>query len=162
MDVKVTLAGGSLAQSVTDTVTFSAQSDGTWIGDVTFEDISHGDGYYLLVKGPKHVQKRICEDLPFELTDGTYSCETGEITIDESELVLDFTGIKLLAGDVPPQDGVVDSLDLAIVREIIAQPTADRSATELIEIGDLNFDGIVDSQDFDLIIETLEIGNSED
>ena len=52
-------------------------------------------------------------------------------------------------------DGVVDSQDLAEVRNIIASPIAARKDPENLSIADLNSDGIVDSQDYSLIIASI-------
>ncbi len=161
MDVRLTLAGGALSQSKVQTVPFTAQSGATWTGEATFEDIPKADGYYLLVKGPKHLQKRVCEVAPRESSPGTYFCQSGEISIQDSQIDLDSTGIKMLAGDVD-FNGVIDSIDLAAVRNTVARPISERSSQSAVDFADLNFEEIVDSQDFDLVIETLEVGNIAD
>ena len=62
-----------------------------------------------------------------------------------------------MVGDLPDQDGVVDSYDTSLVRENFGSkdPT-------VLQYADLNYDGIVDSSDFSRIIEALSIKYDEE
>jgi hypothetical protein len=56
----------------------------------------------------------------------------------------------MLAGDLPVQNGIVDSVDLAYLRA-----NAGSREVEALSRADLNFDNIVDTQDYALVINAL-------
>jgi len=141
----------------TRTVNFSVQGDGTWVSDVNYENIPLGGDYYALIKGAKHLQKKICKNNPTENVAGTYNCIDGQITIDSGNNTLNFSNILLLAGDLPIQDGIINSVDLAYVRNNFSNQSA-----EVLARGDLNLDGIVDSQDYGLIINSISFKYDEE
>ena len=66
--------------------------------------VTSGSNYYLLVKGPKHLQVRFCQN-----SGQARPCTKGNITLNNGENILDFTGYPLPGGDLPPQDGVVNA-----------------------------------------------------
>jgi hypothetical protein len=136
---------------------FNVDDQGVWTGRVTFANVTPGSGYLVYVKGPKHLQKKICDATPTEssLGSGTYSCQNGNITLQSGENNFDFTGILLLGGDLPVngrQDGVINALDTAFVRNSIGKTDAATAA-----IADINLDGMVDTQDWSIVLQTLSI-----
>jgi len=144
--VNVSLLGPT---SITRSVTMRRQSDGTYAGvmDVLGQQ---GGGYALLLKGPYHLQRRICNSSPVESVGAPYKCETGNITLAAGKNVLDLTNIELKVGDLPKQDGVLDSLDLVRVRQHLGG-----IATNDLEQADINGDGIVDTQDLSLVLQSM-------
>lgn len=155
MQVRVTLSGGDLAQPQQQTSQFSAGADGVWTGNVSFNATPRND-YFLLVKGPKHVQKKICSSNPTENNPGIYSCSNGTISLSAGQNSLDASKIILFVGDLSPQDGIVDSYDISYVGQHLGS-----TDSQALTIGDLNLDGIVDSQDYSLIIAALGIKYDE-
>ncbi len=131
---------------------------GTWIGTGYF-DIPAGSGYYILIKGPKHVQKKICVNSPTEGKglEGTYSCSVGNITINKDTTTLDFSNIMLLAGDLPGQDGVVNSYDISLVQNNLGS-----TDSNILAKADINLDGRINTQDYSLIIYALSIRTDEE
>ncbi len=134
----------------TKQVSFSPQADGAYVANTSYSNISPSKKYSLLVKGPKHIQKRICTNSPSENVSGTYKCKDSEITFKTGDNTLDFTNIVLLSGDLPLQNGIVDAVDIAYIRNNIGKSDAD-----IVARADLNFDGVVDTQDYTLIINAL-------
>ncbi len=159
MRVKLTLVSGS--NKYEKDTEFTVDDAGVWTGTAAFTNVAAANNYYLLVKGPKHIQKRICVNNPSETVPGTYSCFQGAIPVQSSSLILNLSTIKLLAGDLPQQDSIVDSYDTSLVRNIVAQPVAERTSQTNLQLADINLDGIVDSQDFSLVIAALSIRSDE-
>ncbi len=132
-----------------------------WEGEARFAGVASGSGYLVAIKGPQHVQRLICDDQPAETSGsigGLYKCERdgddhqiGGITLGRGANILDFDGITQFAGDLPEQDGVIDSLDLANVRQSLGSTESDA-----LEMADLNLDGVVNTADFSLVIQGLE------
>ena len=130
---------------------FTAQSDGTWTGTVVFDDMRSSLVGTIYIKGPKHIKKKICSNKPSEPVPGGYRCGEFElIELKKGENTLDFSSIVLLAGDLPIQNGVVDAVDLAFIRQTLTNQDSEK----LIR-GDLNLDGIIDTQDFSLVLSAL-------
>ena len=113
----------------------------------------------LLIKGPKHIQKKICDDVPTETFGGTYRCRinSSKISIPSQTVNLDFSNIVFLVGDLPEQDGVVDSYDISFIRNNL-----NSSDPKVIATGDLNMDGVIDTQDYSLLIAALSIRYDEE
>lgn len=157
MTVKVTIAGGELPNPVTQTGQFIADDQGVFRGAVSFEGIKPGRGYRILVKGDKHMQKKVCQAQPSEYYPGGYHCSEGLITIVKGQNYLDFSNIALLVGDLPEQDGIVNSYDTSLVRNLIG-------ATDPDSLGraDLNLDGMVNAQDYSLVIAALSVRYDEE
>ncbi len=157
----VAIGGGSLDDN-TDYVynTFTHKGEGVYEGMVTFDPtkVRSATNYRIIVKGPKHLAKRFCVANP---TGGyAYFCppNAASVSLNTGLNEFDFSGVQLIAGDLPldgSQDGVVDSSDLTFIRDNLGVKSAD-----IIKVGDLNFDGIVDTQDYSIIINNLV--NNED
>jgi hypothetical protein len=151
--VKLNLTNGSSKEEKSDVeLTSSSENNGVFTGTVTFSKIIPGPGYQLYVKGPKHVQKRFCNAAP---TGGAeYRCSGSEqIIIASGENTLNLVEVPLLSGDLAlPQDGVLNSRDIVALKKCI-----NKTDTECLNIGDLNYDGAVKAQDFSLIIESMGI-----
>jgi len=153
---KVKLKGSTNTDYKTGKLT--ADNDGTWTGSVAFSNIPTGPGtkYTIFVKAGKHIQKRICSFAPSGSKGGTYNCSDSAIPLSKGVNNLDFSGILLLVGDLPSssgvQNGVIDSYDISYVLNHLGSQEEDQLA-----IGDLNFDGVIDTQDRSLIIQSLNI-----
>ena len=140
----------------TRTISFSPQADGTWVADTEYNNIPEASNYHITVKGPKHLQKRVCANNPTEIVDGTYRCNNGVVVIKEGNNTLDFSKVYMLAGDLPLQNGIIDAVDIIYIRSNFGSQSA-----EVIARGDLNYDGIVDSQDYGIIINALSFKYDE-
>ena len=155
--VTVTVVKDNNKQTVSNMM-FVANDEGNWTPNtpMVFDQIPPGTGYYILVKGGKHLQRKICQNNPSETYPCTYHCDQGKITLSAGDNNLDFSGIVLLAGDLPEQDGIVNSYDTSLVRNNLGKTDADA-----IRLADINLDGIVDTQDYSLIIVALSIRTDE-
>jgi hypothetical protein len=146
---------GLWSNSSNQKVEFTYQSNGVWVGSFDLKNIyesgGYGPYYTFFIKGPKHIKKKICDMSPSESIPGTYKCKYGNIQFKEGENELDFTKIILLAGDLPTQDGIVNSLDFAFIRQNFGSTDA-----EVLLRGDLNLDGIIHTDDHTLIKTALE------
>lgn len=161
MLVKVGIGGGSSASPISSqTGTFTANDAGVWSGSVTFPAITTGSNYRILVKGPKHLQKRICDAIPSESYPGSYSCNDGKMSLQAGVNSFDFSKVYQLAGDLPEQNGVqngfTNSYDTSLIRNNLN--SADPA---ILKFADLNLDGIVNTQDFSLAIAALEFRSDE-
>lgn len=133
---------------------FVADDNGIWSGTTTIGNtvIDQTKKYSLLIKGPRHVQKKVCDILPAESSFGAYRCSLSNISLLSGSNTFNFSNILLLTGDLPPQDGVVNSYDLSFIRNNLHKETADS-----LQKADLNQDGRIDVQDWSLIIASLSI-----
>ncbi len=143
---KVTLVGST---NVTSTVSLFPDEKGLYTGAIDVQAIPAAT-YTILIKGPRHIQKKICDAVPNEPLAGQYTCTVGKITLKAGTNTFDLNKITLLAGDLATQDGVIDSVDLASIRQRIGS-----QKEEDLAIADLNRDGIVDTQDFSLVLYSL-------
>jgi len=169
MNVRIKVGGGNLSTPVSVEANFNltnnrnSENDALiWEGSVNLpSQVVPGQNYYLLVKGPKHIQKKICESNPQETTGGSYRCRgENRIILSSGQNNLDFSKIYLLSGDLPIngiQDGVVDSLDTSFIRNNLG-----RTNPETISIADLNLDGRIDTQDWSMVIYALSIKTDEE
>ncbi|NTU46951.1 hypothetical protein HGA88_04980 [Candidatus Roizmanbacteria bacterium] len=160
-DVKVTLQKISgTSYSSTKTVTFTSDANGIWSGTTNF-DATAGPGYTVLVKGSKHLQKKFCVINPVQNSTGWYQCGNSSITLVSGANSMDFSAVSLLPGDLAinngAQRGVVDSLDLNTVRKYFGH-----TDSEALTLADLNLDGVVDTQDYSLVLHTLSVYNDEE
>ncbi|MEN9328340.1 MAG: Dockerin type domain [Candidatus Parcubacteria bacterium] len=158
LKVKVTVAGGPNGREFTDSkiVDFRSDASGIWTATGGF-NAPAGNNYKVYIKGPKHLQKKVCQSTPTETYGGTYRCsEVGTITLASGNNNLDFSGILQMVGDLPDQNGIVDSYDIAYLRTGLGATDPKSVAT-----ADLNLDGIVDSQDYSLLIASLSIKYDE-
>lgn len=162
ISVKVKLGGGSsnLVPTTAQTVQFTTVGDGIYTGNTAF-DVPPGNGYYVLVKGGSHVQKKVCQSTPTESVIGTYRCgSTPGITLQNGDNMFDLSGIYMLAGDLNlpgGQDGVVDSQDIGYIRQNLGS-----TDPAVLAIGDLNHDGNINQQDMSLILGSLAIKVDEE
>ncbi len=166
--VKVTVFGGPIIladESATtknpsifsQQVNFVADDSGVWTGTVSFPYLLPGSDYRILTKGPKHIQKKICNQVPTETYPGSYHCGQGKITLTSGVNDLDFSGIYQLVGDLPEQDGIVNSYDVSLVRNSL-----NKGDTDSLRLADLNLDGVVNAQDYSLVIAALSIRSDEE
>jgi len=118
-------------------------SSNTGIGDYTF-----------YVKGEKHAANKFC----------TYSqdgpCQgAGSLVIPYETAIpmpfYDFTGYALEPGDLPPQDGKVDSADFGKVTSLMGKLCSELTEEEK-HTADLDYNGCVNIRDAFLIRKTLE------
>lgn len=149
MNVKVTVVSSS-SQKYESSAQFEAGPNGVWIGSPTFSGLRAGDGYRIFVKGPYHIQKKVCIATPTEQYPGSYRCQEGKRITIAANQTFDFSQIILMAGDLPQQDGLVDSYDLSLIRNNLGKK--DDSA---VRSADVNRDGIVDAQDYALVVASL-------
>ena len=169
MKVRIKVAGGNLSSPVSVdadfTLTNNRNSDTDaliWEGSVNLPNqVIAGQNYYLLVKGPKHIQKKICDNTPSETTAGSYRCQEGQrIILSAGQNNLDFSKIYLLGGDLPVnglQDGVIDSLDTSYIRNNLGKTDSD-----VISVADINLDGRIDTQDWSTVIYALSVKTDEE
>jgi len=136
---------------------FKLGERGVWSGTVSFADIIPGNNYKVYIKGAKHMQKKICDSRPVEHVDGGYVCAMGNISISLGENSFDFSFITLPVGDLPIQDGIVNSYDISMVRNNLGNRDY---AT--VSAADVNLDGKVDTQDYALIMSALSVRTDEE
>ncbi len=153
--------GGLAPLADCGTGTFTSDDNGIWSGTVSC-NATPGPGYIVYTKGPKHIQKKICDATPTESTvgPGTYHCSDGKITLAAGTNSLDFSGILQLTGDLPVsgrQDGAVTALDTSFIRNNLG--STDPAA---LAIGDVNLDGKIDTQDWSLVIAALSVRGDEE
>lgn len=147
---------------------------------LTFDNVPLGETFKVFVKGPKHLQKKVCENNPQEpsapvsqtypngIREGGYTCTEGQITLVAGNNDLDFTGIYQLAGEIPlngtgpegekqaaGQDKIVDAVDITTLRNALKRDQAERQETDLLNKADLSLNAIVDAQDYQLAIYSL-------
>lgn len=156
MKVKVTLKYENDDPIGSVSSDFVAGSDGVWSGTANFNKPDLTRQFKVLIKGPTHIQKRVCDTKPTETAPGSYRC-TGGITLTDGVNNLDFSGIYQLVGDLPEQDGVVNSYDTSLVRNNLGKTDA-----EALRLADVNLDGRVDTQDYSLIISALSVRADEE
>ncbi|MDO8497041.1 MAG: M4 family metallopeptidase [bacterium] len=157
MKVRVTLAGTTQSARIEQYGNFTSGNNGIWTGRVDFPTIPAGN-YKVFVKGPKHIQKKLCVTSPTETQPGSYRCRAGEmISLVKGNNALDFSGITFFVGDLPEQDGLVNSFDFSLIRNNLGAVNA-----SVLSTADLNFDGIIDAQDYSLVITALSIRYDEE
>lgn len=150
MTVKVILASGS-ASLATQSAVFNADEQGVWRGLVIFKNIADSVNYRLKIKGPKHLQKVICEAAPKETEAGKYKCEQGAIALNRGDnKSFDFSSILLLTGDLPDENNLQDG---KLTTEDLIYVLNNQNSTDAKVLGraDLNLDGLVNSADLSLI-----------
>ncbi len=150
MNVRVDLEG-SRGFKNDQVVQFKADGSGLWNGVMKINDVPLSEEYAVLIKGPKHLSRKICQATPQENVPGTYRCENnGEIELKEGGNNLDFSNVVILAGDIPVQNQVVDAADIIFIRQNFGNTGA-----SALTRGDLNLDGIIDTQDYSLVMAAL-------
>ena len=152
MNIKFKVSGCGLAAPVESTGKFVADNSGIWTGQVGFNlSACTTSNYIVFVKGPRHLQKKICDATPTETAVGTYRCGEGKINIVAGANTFDFSGIVLLSGDID-QNGTVDSADISFIRNNLGKTDAATLAK-----CDINLDGKCDTQDYSLVIFALSM-----
>lgn len=122
-------------------------SDGTFSGKVAFPNFKDGNKFSLMIKADKYLLRRICDPNPSEAKVGAYNCTSPKLTIRKGEPnSFDFSKMSLLPGDLGIADGFLNGYDLNIVRMNLG-----KNITESVALSDLNYDGIVDQKDFEII-----------
>ncbi len=104
----------------------TSEGFGTFGGEIT-KRLRSGD-YAFYLKVPKHLGVM----------------ETN-VNISSPIVDVDFSDTPMPAGDVNPQDGIIDSYDLFTIRSLFG-----KTDTRSLTVADLNNDGIVDVKDFEL------------
>lgn len=134
---------------------FKADNQGVWKGKVSFQ--GRPGRYKIFAKGPKHIQKELCFN-PDKTNLGDYRCsQEAAVQLSQGENDLDFSNLILMVGDLPEQDGLADSLDFALVRNNIGS-----REEAILKVADVNLDGIIDSQDYALMLIALSIRYDEE
>lgn len=143
--VKCGIACGGPITPVEQTAEFKANEKGIWNGTLVYSGVQPGSCNKIFCKGPKQMQKRVCNNVPTETFPGSYNpnCDKERIILTNGENNLDFTGIYMLVGDLPAQDGIANSADMARVIKFF-----DQSTPEAIKAADLNGDGAVNAYDY--------------
>jgi len=114
--------------------------------------------FSVLVKGEKHIAVRYCK-----FTGQTTRCDFNQTMAygpTSSDVYFDFTGLPLPAGDLPPQDGKVDHIDINLIKALMGKTQSNLTTTDL-STGDLNYDGFINMYDTFLILKTMEIRYDE-
>ncbi len=133
------------------TAEFIADDKGIWSGSTGF-NVDVNAKYILYVKGPYQIQKKICDVPPTETAGGTYRCVKGNITLKNGSNDLDLSGVVLLAGDLPDQDGSITAYDTSLIYNNLGKDN---------DKCDVNRDGKCDTQDYSLVIAALSVKNDE-
>ncbi len=150
IDVKAKISGCNLSSPKETVGRFTADDNGIWSGTFVF-DLNPCANYILYIKGPHHLQKKVCDPSPSESSFGTYRCLQGKLDIKSGQNNFDFSKILFLAGDLD-QNGVTDSVDISLIRNNLGK--TDQS---ILSKADINHDGRVDTQDFSLVIAALSV-----
>jgi len=147
MQVRVGVGDGGLAEPVYKTVEFKSDDNGHFNGTASFNLPTRKD-YKLLVKCEHCLQRKVCDKDAKEEEAASYSCDKGKVELKNGSNNFDLSGIVQLACDIPAgkQDGVCNSADFALVRNLLGKTDDDA-----IRKADLNFDGIVNAIDFSLM-----------
>jgi len=129
---------------------------GVYTGRINLSGVPAGTNYAIFIKGPQHLARKFCENNQKE------RCRTvgGNITLNDGVNDYDFTGLPLEAGDLPGeqgQDGVVNALDFSLWKNSYGM-----NENEKLLVADVNFDGIINVADWNLIRETLSVRYEEE
>lgn len=158
--VKVQLAKGTgktAQDSLPQFISVKVGTDGLWHGSVVFPNVKSTDTYAILIKGPKHLQKRICQNNPTEKTQGAYECVGGEIKLDAENKDITTSGITMMTGDIGLQDSILNAYDLSFIQNTIQKTGKNVSAD-----ADVNYDGKVNKIDYDLVRYSLTHTSGQD
>jgi|GEM_PF-5824712 len=159
------------SEAAFDSVNFTVDGAAAWTGKLS-KALLPADDYYLIIKGPKHLARKICKNSPEDLSGQPYHCAGPAISLKAGDNSIDLSSIYLFAGDfakqesdtstkaVAGQDGLANSADYGVVAEII--DNTESVSADLKAMSDLNYDGFVDAQDYSLIYETWKNGFNQD
>lgn len=160
MNVKIKVIGGALTAPIERVGTFMSDTNGIWSGSIGFDSVISTEKYSVFVKGPKHLQKKICEATPTEASSGIYRCGASNITLTQGTNDLDFSGIMLLSGDIygpsQAQDGLVNSIDISFIRNNLG-----KSDAATLAVCDIDLSGVCDTRDYSLVINSLLVKTDE-
>ncbi len=147
--VKIKLVGFEESKTFED-VHVTADANGVFSGTFVAQGIKPS-GWAFVIKGPKHLAMKFCHNNQTNICLGQ-----GNLTILKGENNFDFTGLKLLAGDIPDlngiQDGVADSSDFAILVKALDEQDRLRMNSQR---ADLNFDRLNTGADIQLFLKTV-------
>lgn len=132
-----------------------------WEGQVELDGVTADTQYSILIKGPRHLQRKFCENQPTEQAEEglPYRClGSGKISLQAGINQFDFSGVLLQAGDLPTtnglQDGIINLHDVSVVLNMVRSGISTNPADLLVADMDLN--GVVNAKDRSYLIETLE------
>ena len=151
--VKIKIGKGEDFLKEIDSINVAANNQGVFENDPVIlpSTITPGPNYYFLVKGPKHLQAKYCR-ASGQTSDG---CTNGQITLREDANNLNFSSLPLLVGDLPhplyDQDGTVNAFDAVLLVGCFETP----ESQNCLDWADLNFDGILNSADMNLMNLTI-------
>jgi hypothetical protein len=152
INVKIKLLNETTGQETAyQTAQFTSDDQGVWSSNTSF-NVNINAKYVLFVKGPYHIQKKICDSVPTETAGGTYRCAKGNITLKNGDNDLNLSGVVLLAGDLPDQDGSITAYDTSLIYNNLGKDN---------DKCDVNRDGKCDTQDRSLVIASLSVKNDE-
>lgn len=155
MDVKVIVRKAGV--EVTQILGLVADENGVWSRDpALFPGLPAGSGYSILIKGPRHLQRKICNLSPSESVLGLYQCRGEGLTLNAGIDELNFTGITLLAGDLD-QNGVANAADIARILTNLGS-----TDSNILRVADVNLDGVINTQDFSLVVDALSVKVDEE
>ena len=150
MNIKIGLLNETMRRPEYKQVEFTSDNEAVWEGNTTF-NLPDGN-YFLYVKGPNHLQKKVGDRIPHETYPGTYQTHGRRISLSKGDTTLDLSDIYQPACDIKgpsgEQDGICNSYDITKVRSMYGSHS---------ELCDLNRDGTCNTQDHALQIETLQI-----
>jgi len=148
--MKVLLLSTDKSFRAEQAISFTVNGDAIWVGSMKIANVPTKKKFNVYVKGTKHLQRKICTLAPTETVPGQYDCSSGQITLKEGTNVVDMSKIFVLAGDIPIQNGIVDSVDIIYVRKNLGV-----TSPAVLSRADFNLDGIVDTQDYTLAVTAL-------
>lgn len=150
---------GDLAGFTYNNVNVSSDDNGVYSGTLALPGIPPDTNYNIFIKGPQHLFRKFCNDKQTSRCSG----HGWNIPLYVGQNNYDFSGLILEAGDLPNpndgmiQDGVVNSLDYSLWKDRFG-----RDDGSSLAVADVNFDGIVNSGDWQLMRITLETKYEED
>ena len=110
---------------------------------LSLNEIAPGDGKTILLKGPKHLRKKMIDRTTLkEGLNNKFNWTTKSLNLDPGDLPNPNDNLK--------QDGVVNAIDVALLKSRLFSRDPDDLA-----VADLNYDGIVNNFDLGLLITTL-------
>jgi hypothetical protein len=158
--VKINTRNGTNIATYKDVI-FKADTDNFFRANIPLSNISPNDNYRILVKPPKHLQKKFCAlepPLSSDLENNTYVCKgTDAITLTSGVNTADFSAVPIYVGDLPVQDSYLNAKDVAAVSNCIGTQTQ-----ECVDKADLNFDNAVNATDFSLLIQSMQLKTDEE
>jgi len=131
-------------------------------GRVRLPGVVPGNGYYVIIKGPKHIAERFCLDKQ------EVYCPAGKTLTLKINNIFDFTGWPLRPGDISGatagvQDGKIDSVDWSfLVQALISDDEEKRERANLNYDLDADNKQIIAGNDIRLFVETMQTKYDDD